>query len=64
LNHDEHQFVAPSVLLLREGLLPYRDYPFFHTPNLVFVFAPLFAASFKRALRGCAPFAGFRHRCP
>jgi hypothetical protein len=45
LNHDEHQFVAPSVLLLREGLLPYRDYPFFHTPNLVFVFAPLFAAT-------------------
>lgn len=50
LNHDEHQFVAPPVLLLREGLLPYRDYPFFHTPNLVFVFAPLLAATSRLLL--------------
>jgi 4-amino-4-deoxy-L-arabinose transferase-like glycosyltransferase len=45
LNHDEHQFIAPPVLLLREGLLPYRDYPYFHMPNLIFVFAPLFATT-------------------
>lgn len=45
LNHDEHQFVAPPVLLLRDGLLPYRDYPFFHMPNLVFVFAAIFATT-------------------
>jgi len=42
LNVDEHQFVASGVLLAREGLLPYRDYPFFHTPNLSFVYALLF----------------------
>src|SRR4029077_15710811 len=30
------------ALLAREGLLPYRDYPFFHTPNLSFVYALLF----------------------
>ena len=45
LNHDEHQFIAPPALLLRAGLLPYRDYPFFHMPNLVFVFATLFSTT-------------------
>ena len=45
LNHDEHQFIAPPALLLRDGLLPYRDYPYFHMPNLIFVFAPLFATT-------------------
>jgi hypothetical protein len=39
LNHDEHQFLAPAALLSREGLLPYRDYPLFHLPNLVFLYA-------------------------
>ncbi len=41
LNHDEHQFLAPGALLSREGLLPYRDFPLFHFPNLVFVYATL-----------------------
>jgi hypothetical protein len=41
LNHDEHQFVAPAVLLCREGIQPYRDYPLFHLPNLVLVNAAL-----------------------
>lgn len=41
LNHDEHQFLAPGALLSREGLLPYRDYPLFHLPNLVFAYAGL-----------------------
>src|SRR5437763_7873148 len=41
LNHDEEQFIAPPALL-GQGLLPYGDYPFFHTPNLVFIFAALF----------------------
>ena len=45
LNHDEHQFVAPPVLLLRDGLLPYRDYPCFHMPNLVLVYAAIFATT-------------------
>ena len=39
LNHDEHQFIAPGALLSREGLLPYRDYPIFHLPNLTFAYA-------------------------
>ena len=38
LNHDEHQFLVPGALLAREGLLPYRDYPLFHLPNLVFLY--------------------------
>jgi hypothetical protein len=42
LNHDEHQFVASAALLAREGLLPYRDFPYFHTPNLVGIYALLF----------------------
>lgn len=38
LNHDEQQFVAPASLWASHGLLPYRDFPIFHMPNLVFVF--------------------------
>jgi 4-amino-4-deoxy-L-arabinose transferase-like glycosyltransferase len=42
LDHDEHQFVASAALLARHAELPYRDYPYFHTPGLVFVDALLF----------------------
>jgi 4-amino-4-deoxy-L-arabinose transferase-like glycosyltransferase len=42
LNHDEHQFVAAGQLLATRSLLPYRDYPYFHMPNLVFVYAAIF----------------------
>ncbi len=45
LNHDEHQFVASAVLLADDGLIPARDYPYFHTPNLVGVYAALFLAT-------------------
>src|SRR3954465_2194995 len=41
LNHDEHQFIAPGVLISRGGLLPYRDFPIFHLPNLAFISAGL-----------------------
>jgi hypothetical protein len=41
VDHDEHQFVASGALLARHGLLPYRDYPYFHLPNLAFVYAAL-----------------------
>jgi 4-amino-4-deoxy-L-arabinose transferase-like glycosyltransferase len=44
-NHDEDQFIASARLLLDEGRLPYRDYPYFHTPYLVFAYAGLFALS-------------------
>jgi hypothetical protein len=42
VDHDEHQFVASAALLSRRGLLPYRDYPYLHTPYLVFADALLF----------------------
>ena len=41
-NHDEDQFITSARLLLDDGLLPYRDYPYFHTPYLVFIYALLF----------------------
>lgn len=41
LDLDEHQFVAPPLLLRHFGLLPYRDYPYFHMPNLVGIYALL-----------------------
>jgi 4-amino-4-deoxy-L-arabinose transferase-like glycosyltransferase len=42
-NHDEDQFISSARLLLDDGLLPYRDYPYFHTPYLAFIYALLFA---------------------
>ena len=42
LNHDEHQFIAPAAALAYHGLQPYRDFPLFHLPNLVFFYAALF----------------------
>ena len=45
LNHDEHQFVASGALIAREGLLPYRDFPYFHVPALSFLYALLFRAT-------------------
>lgn len=41
LNHDEHQFLAPAALFSREGLLPWKDFPLFHLPNLVFLYGLL-----------------------
>lgn len=42
LNPDEHQFIASAVLLARDGLLPYRDFPYFHVPNLTLAYAAIF----------------------
>ncbi len=39
LSHDEHQHVAAGVLIAREGLLPYRDFPYLHTPYLPLVYS-------------------------
>jgi len=36
---DEHQFVAPSIFLNNQCVYPYSDYPYFHMPNLVYVYA-------------------------
>jgi len=38
-NRDENQFVASGELLAAQTLLPYRDYPYFHMPNLIFLYA-------------------------
>lgn len=45
LNHDEHQFVASGILIARYGLLPYRDFPYFHVPGLSFLYAAIFRAT-------------------
>ena len=37
LSHDEQQFVAPAELLVSHGWLPYADYPYLHTPYMVFI---------------------------
>jgi 4-amino-4-deoxy-L-arabinose transferase-like glycosyltransferase len=44
-SRDEEQFISAGALLLRDRLLPYIDYPYFHVPNLAFVYAGLFAIS-------------------
>lgn len=44
-SHDEHQFVAAGELLAKYRLLPYIDYPYHHTPNLVFLYALVFPFS-------------------
>src|SRR5262249_51328893 len=41
LDLDEHQFVAPPALLVRQHAQPYLDYPYFHMPNLVYLYAGL-----------------------
>lgn len=45
LNHDEHQFIASAALMARNGLLPYRDFPYFHVPLLSLIYALLFGAT-------------------
>ncbi|MFY9852701.1 MAG: hypothetical protein WAK26_02340, partial [Terracidiphilus sp.] len=42
-DHDEHQFIAGAFLVARDHLLPYRDFAFFHTPNILFIYAILFS---------------------
>lgn len=45
LNHDEYQFVASGQLIATAGLLPYRDFPYFHVPGLSLIYALLFQFS-------------------
>ncbi len=35
INHDENQFITPGQLLIEQGLLPYRDYPYTHMPYAI-----------------------------
>lgn len=41
LNHDEHQFIAGGALMA-QGLLPYRDFAWFHMPGQGWINALLF----------------------
>src|SRR5436305_1464747 len=41
-SHDEYQHIAAGVLFAREGLLPYRDFAYFHLPYLVYAYGLLF----------------------
>ena len=43
IDHDEHQFVAAGKVLASTSLIPYRDFPYFHTPVGVWTYAMLFA---------------------
>lgn len=52
LSHDENQHVAAGALVAREGLLPYRDFPHFHTPYLAFVYSGLFQLTDHLLLAG------------
>jgi len=42
VNHDESQHLAAGAVFGRHLLLPYRDFPYFHMPDLVFVYGALF----------------------
>ena len=42
-DHDEQLHIPTGVLLLRQGLLPYQDYPFHHQPYLAPALAALFS---------------------
>lgn len=39
---DENQYVAAGAALARQGLWPFFDYPYFHLPNLVLVYAGVY----------------------
>ena len=42
LDRDENQFLASAFLIAESGLHPYRDFAYFHMPNLSYLYAPLF----------------------
>ena len=57
LNHDEHQFMTGAYMVARQGLQPFRDFAYFHMPNLVYIYSlffftpnPLLAARLFNAL--------------
>ncbi len=52
LNHDEHQFIASAKLFVDQGLLPYRDFPYFHMPYSFIFIAPLLRFSPYMLLMG------------
>ena len=51
LNHDEHQFIAAGALA-GQSLIPYRDYPYTHTPYLAIIYGALFSDTDHLLLAG------------
>lgn len=47
-DHDENMYVTAAVMLSK-GLIPYRDFPYTHLPNLLFIYLP-FVSIFKEKL--------------
>jgi hypothetical protein len=42
VNHDESQHLAAGAVFGRGLLLPYRDFPYFHMPDLALIYGALF----------------------
>jgi len=42
VSYDEDQHIAAGVLFARDGLLPYRDFAYFHVPYLIYAYGLLF----------------------
>ncbi len=51
LDHDEHQFMASAFMVARYGFHPYRDFAYFHMPNLVYWYAPFFLVPYSFTLK-------------
>ena len=41
LDIDEQVFIASAILVERDGLLPYEDFPYYHMPTQVYLYALL-----------------------
>lgn len=42
LSHDEQMYVASARLFANNGTMPYIDYPYFHMPNMIFIYGFFF----------------------
>ncbi|MGK7394470.1 MAG: hypothetical protein ACNS62_07845 [Candidatus Cyclobacteriaceae bacterium M3_2C_046] len=42
IDHDEHQYIAAAKITSTDGLIPYKDYRFFHMPYSIFINAFIF----------------------
>ena len=49
---DEHQFIASAALVAQHGLIPYKDFAYSHTPNLIFAYAAVFQTTDHLLLAG------------
>lgn len=61
LDSDEQLFVAPPALVHQTGLTPYIDFPYFHMPNLLLVYAWVTGWSPYKLLAAHADLDALRH---